>query len=143
MSEQITSATGLPIVLNYASIDDVECLIQLIAQKAKDLNITPIIEAVRTVEDFLGQDVAVFLPLLQQIVCELEGSSEFNDIVYRLLQVCTYNNTLITRQLFNDKPELREDYYKLKVEVVKFNLAPFCKSLSGLLASKVTHEKSL
>lgn len=145
MSKQIMSTAGLPIVLNYASIDDVESLIQLIAQKAKELNITSVVETIASaegIEDLLSQDITTLLPLLQQIICELEGSSEFNDIVYRLLQVCTYNNVIITKQLFNDKPELREDYYKLKIEVVKFNLAPFLKSLSGLLASKATLEKN-
>lgn len=134
MNKQLTSASGLPIILNYANMEDVEQLIQLIARKAKELNLTEIIRSLSSgMEEFLAQDLETILPLLQQVICELEGSEEFNNIVYNLLRVCTYNGIVITRQLFNDKPELREDFYTLKIEVIKFNLSPFLKNLSGRL----------
>ena len=134
MNKQLTSANGLPIILNYANMEDVEQLIQLIARKAKELNLTEVIKSLSSsMEEFLAQDLETVLPLLQQIICELESSEEFNNIVYNLLRVCTYNGIVITRQLFNDKPELREDFYTLKIEVIKFNLSPFLKNLSGRL----------
>lgn len=134
MNKQLTSASGLPIILNYANMEDVEQLIQLIARKAKELNLTEVIRSLSSgMEEFLAQDLETILPLLQQVICELEGSEEFNNIVYNLLRVCTYNGIVITRQLFNDKPELREDFYTLKIEVIKFNLSPFLKNLSGRL----------
>lgn len=133
MSKQLTSSKGLPIILNYADIQDVEELIQLIAKKAKELNLESVVRSLTSFEEFCQQDVQTLLPLLQQIICDLESSKEFNAIVYNLLRVCTFNGIVITQQLFNDKPELREDYYTLKIEVVKFNLAPFLKKLSGKL----------
>lgn len=133
MSKQLTSSKGLPIVLNYADMQDVEELIQLIAKKAKELNLENVVRSLTSFEEFCQQDVQTLLPLLQQIICDLESSKEFNTIVYNLLRVCTFNGIVITQQLFNDKPELREDYYTLKIEVVKFNLAPFLKKLSGKL----------
>lgn len=133
MSKQLTSSKGLPIVLNYADMQDVEELIQLIAKKAKELNLESVVRSLTSFEEFCQQDVQTLLPLLQQIICDLESSKEFNAIVYNLLRVCTFNGIVITQQLFNDKPELREDYYTLKIEVVKFNLAPFLKKLSGKL----------
>lgn len=133
MSKQLTSSKGLPIVLNYADMQDVEELIQLIAKKAKELNLENVVRSLTSFEEFCQQDVQTLLPLLQQIICDLESSKEFNTIVYNLLRVCTFNGVVITQQLFNDKPELREDYYTLKIEVVKFNLAPFLKKLSGKL----------
>ena len=134
MNKQLTSTNGLPIILNYANMEDVEQLIQLIARKAKELNLTEVIKSLSSsMEEFLAQDLETVLPLLQQIICELESSEEFNNIVYNLLRVCTYNGIVITRQLFNDKPELREDFYTLKIEVIKFNLSPFLKNLSGRL----------
>lgn len=133
MSKQLTSSNGLPIVLNYASMKDVEELIQLVALKAKELNLTSLVESLTSFEEFLEQDLKVLIPLLQQIICDLESSTGFNEIVYNLLRPCTYNGVSITRQLFDDKPELREDYYMLKIEVVKFNITPFLKSLNGKL----------
>lgn len=133
MSKQLTSSKGLPIVLNYADMQDVEELIQLIAKKAKELNLESVVRSLTSFEEFCQQDVQTLLPLLQQIICDLESSKEFNAIVYNLLRACTFNGIVITQQLFNDKPELREDYYTLKIEVVKFNLAPFLKKLSGKL----------
>ena len=133
MSKQLMSSKGLPIILNYADMQDVEELIQLIAKKAKELNLENVVRSLTSFEEFCQQDVQTLLPLLQQIICDLESSKEFNTIVYNLLRVCTFNGVVITQQLFNDKPELREDYYTLKIEVVKFNLAPFLKKLSGKL----------
>lgn len=135
---QLTSSNGLPIVLNYADIEIVEELIQLIIRQAESLDLQPIVDkfTALSAENILALDVKEvlpLLPLLQKIVCRLEGSKEFRVIIYKLLSSCTYNNVVITKQLFNDKPELREDYYMLEWEVVKFNITPFLKRLSGRL----------
>ena len=132
----IRSSKGLPIVLNYADTETVEELIQLIMRQAEDLDLTDIIArfSSHSVAEVLESDVAnllPFLPLLQKLLCRLEGSKEYRNMIYRLLSNCTYNGIGITKQLFTDMPELREDYYMLEWEVVKFNVFPFFKRLLG------------
>lgn len=134
--KQLTSSNGLPIVLNYADIEVVEELMQLIVRQAESLDLKPVIEkftalSTNSILELNVEELLPLLPLIQQIICRLEGSSEFRIIVYKLLSACTYNNIVITKQLFNDKPELREDYYMLEWEVVKFNILPFLKRLNG------------
>lgn len=137
MKKELVGNNGATIILNYADTEVVEELIQLIATKCKEINITPLMNALSNAESFLQQDMQVLIPLLKDVICELESDKKFTDIVYNMLRNCTYNNVVISRQLFNDKPEAREDYYMIKKEVVKFNLAPFLKSLSGKLLLKV------
>lgn len=117
--------------LKYAPTEDVEDLIQYMLSSAQQLNLVELVKSFTSLEAFLQQDIEVVVPLLQKIICTLEGSKTFNELVYRLLEYCSINNIPVTRQLFDDKPQLREDYYDLRWEVVKFNLAPFFKRLSG------------
>lgn len=137
MKKELTGNNGAQITLNYADTEIVEELIQLIAVKCKEINIIPLVDALSDAESFLQQDMRVLIPLLKDVICELESDKKFTDIVYNMLRNCTYNNVVISRQLFNDKPEAREDYYMIKKEVVKFNLTPFLKSLNGKLLQSV------
>ena len=143
----ITSSKGLPIVLNYADIEVVEELMQLIIRQAEELDLEPVIKKLTglSTDEILQLDIETFLPLLpllQKIICKLESSKEFKNIVYRLLSSCTYNGVCINKQLFNDKPELREDYYMLEWEVIKFNIRPFLKNLLGRYIQVETVEKN-
>lgn len=132
MDKDFATANGV-YKIKYAPTEDVENLIQYMVNAAEQLNLVELVKSFTSLDNFLQQDVETIIPLLQQIICKLEGSKVFSDLVYKLLECCTINNIPVTRQLFDDKPQLREDYYELKWEVVKFNLAPFFKRLSGKL----------
>lgn len=131
MKKEFTTDHGTYII-KCVDMECIEEVIQLIARKAEELDLTDLAKSFSSIENFLSQDAVIIIPLLQKIICELEGSKEFTELAYEMMGCCTINNVPVSRQLFNDKPELREDYYSLKAEVVKYNLTPFLKRISGL-----------
>lgn len=63
-----------------------------------------------------------------------DTSETFIKAVFKCLSSCLYEGIRkIDEQLFEDLPELREDYYEIIFECCKVNLTPFMKSLSSAL----------
>lgn len=61
-----------------------------------------------------------------------DTSKTFIDKVFECLLSCVYEDARkIDKYLFEDVPELREDYYEIIFECCKVNLTPFFKSLSS------------
>ena len=66
-----------------------------------------------------------------EFLLSMDTSERFEMAVYDCLKHCTYENVIITEQLFDDMKEAREDYYEIIKECVVVNLRPFMKSLSS------------
>lgn len=85
-------------------------------------------------------DVSKFFDTLAQLIINLDTSEEFETAVFECLKCCIYDynerNIKITRQLFDDIPELREDYYEIVTKCCEVNLRPFFKSLSTELSTR-------
>ena len=62
-------------------------------------------------------------------------AEDFDNVINDCMKECTYDNIMITEDLFDDKPEIREDYDRIVMEVVKENLRPFLKGVSGMLSA--------
>lgn len=63
-----------------------------------------------------------------------DTSDKFIANVFKCLASCIYEDVKkIDELLFEDVPELREDYYEIVFECCKVNLTPFFKSLSSAL----------
>ena len=61
-----------------------------------------------------------------------DTSKTFIDKIFECLLSCVYEDARkIDKYLFEDVPELREDYYEIIFECCKVNLTPFFKSLSS------------
>ena len=68
-----------------------------------------------------------------EILVNIDSSDDFEKAVMECLKVCIYDkggkNLKITPQLFDDIPEVREDYYEIIIKCLEENLRPFLKSL--------------
>lgn len=63
-------------------------------------------------------------------VINVDTSDEFDKAVMNCLSNCVYDSFYkINENLFNDKPETREDYYEIVAKCCEVNLRPFFKSL--------------
>lgn len=83
------------------------------------------------------QDGNVLLSKLVDIISAMDSSESFNNAVFECLSSCIYEDFhKITEQLFDDFPELREDYYEIVTKCVEVNLRPFFKSLSSELKTR-------
>lgn len=77
-------------------------------------------------------DFSVLLPLLLKI----DSSDEVHKALFDCLIHCTYNSNKITPALFEDS-KTWEDFYKIAIECIKANIAPFFKGMvSGLNLTK-------
>lgn len=74
---------------------------------------------------------------LIQGVIGLDVSEEFENALMACLARCIYDEKYsINSQLFDDKPEIREDYYEIAVKCCEENLRPFFKSLVSELKAR-------
>ncbi len=83
--------------------------------------------------DFTGLDIALLIDKLAELLFSAEMSDNFEKALFECLTACYIDTNgvknKITRELFDEKPELREDYYEIVSKCVEVNLAPFFKSL--------------
>lgn len=66
------------------------------------------------------------------LISKLSTSEKVEAALWPCMARCTYNNTKITKDLFEDEL-IREDFLVVSKEVLTFCLRPFFKSLGSLL----------
>lgn len=72
-----------------------------------------------------------------ELLINLDSSDEFEKALFTCLENSLYDKFYkITPQLFDDKPEIREDYYEIASACVEVNLRPFFKSLVSALKQR-------
>lgn len=72
-----------------------------------------------------------------------DTSDAFISAVFRCLKGCLYEDIRkIDELIFEDIPELREDYYEIIFECCKVNLTPFFKSLNSALSKAFGQEQT-
>lgn len=82
-------------------------------------------------------EVADVFSSLSNLLITMDTSEGFYNAIFDCLKVCIYDNSYsITAQLFNDKPELQEDYYEIISKCCEVNLRPFFKSLASELSTR-------
>lgn len=80
-----------------------------------------------------GLELAALIDKIAELLFSAEMSDDFSKAVFECLKYCYIEDNgiknKITPQLFDEKPELREDYYEIVSKCVEVNLTPFFKSL--------------
>ena len=88
--------------------------------------------------DLHNIEVSKLFDLVSQLIINADTSEEFDNAVFKCLENCTYDGFFkINMQLFDDKPEIREDYYEIISKCVEVNIRPFFKSLCSEFQSRV------
>lgn len=84
--------------------------------------------------DFKGLDLTLLIDKIAELLFKAETSDKFEKALFECLKVCYLDENgiknKISPQLFDDKPELREDYYEIISKCIEVNLRPFFKSLA-------------
>ena len=88
--------------------------------------------------DFKEANIASLLDKVFELLLSAETSDKFNDALFGCLESCIYDETFkINKQLFDDKPEIIEDYYEIVSNCIEVNLRPFFKSLVAELKTRL------
>lgn len=83
-------------------------------------------------------NVADLFAGISNVVITMDTSDSFETALFECLKVCIYDEKFaITSQLFDDKPELQEDYYEIITKCCEVNLRPFFKSLYSELSTRL------
>ncbi len=131
--EFITTNTQKPVKIIPASFRDVAALKRAVMKIALGGNILNGIQ----LSKISSSDSTGMLTGLIEGIIGLDTSEEFERALMTCLAVCIYDDKFaITSQLFDDKPEIREDYYEIAVKCCEENLRPFFKSLVSELKTR-------
>ena len=131
--KEFEGANGARIVINEADFKTVKRLRCCLAEELKKINID--IGNIKTLEELknIGStNPSKALDMIKNCILGLECSDSFNSVMSKCLEICTWDNIKITDELFDDRPEAREDYDKIRFEALKVNFAPFLRSLVGV-----------
>lgn len=122
------------IVINEASFRDAMVLKNVVMKNVNSDFLNGIDTSKITLANVL--DIAIGM------ITNIDSSPEFETAIFKCLNGCLYNgNIKITAQLFDDKPELREDYYEIVAKCAEANLRPFFKSLVSELKTRFNQLK--
>lgn len=132
MVKECTTVNGnATLILNEATFADCIILQSVIMEEAKKLKLDI---GNMEIEDFEFTSMSKLLDNIKDLFFGLMTSDKFERIIFKCLGYCTYNNVKITKQLFDDMLEARQDYYQIIKECVEINLNPFLKSLTSQLS---------
>lgn len=114
------------IVINPATFAEAS---QLKKEAMKCLSNANLIQSI-DFSKFSNMEVNKLFAAVSELIINADSSTDFEDAVFVCLGRCSCDNIAITKQLFDDKPELREDYYEIVAKCCEENLRPFFKSLA-------------
>lgn len=127
--EFITQNGHYKIVINAAPLKDAQALKRAVWNEAGKLGLN--------LDNLGGIQAEKFLGKLADLVIALDGSEVFENAIFKCLENCLYDGVIkINQQLFDDKSELRADYYEIVSACAEENLRPFFKSLVTALKLK-------
>ena len=132
--KEFKGLSGGKIVINCSSMSNVKKLRKALAVELKKVNID--VGDPKNLAELSGtfKDTNKWINIFKDVLLGLETSESFDNIIMECMKDCTYDNIMITESFFDDKPEARQDYDRIVMEVVKENLAPFLKGVSGMLS---------
>ena len=135
MIEFTTQNTKKSVKIIPASFRDATNLKKEVLKSLKDAGI---IQGIN-LESLKNLEVADIINSVANLIITMDISESFDSALFACLKVCIYDNKhSITAQLFDDIPELQEDYYEIVSKCCEVNLRPFFKSLTSELSTRLS-----
>lgn len=134
MEEFVTKNSKKTVKIIPASFKDAIALKKEMLKSLKDAGIIKGI----TLDSLKNLEVADIINSVATLLISMDISETFDNALFNCLKVCIYDNKhSITQQLFDDIPELQEDYYEIVSKCCEVNLRPFFKSLVSELSTRL------
>ena len=129
--EFITQNRQKNVKITAASFQNTVKLKQAVMKCLLDANV------MKDVGDIQNLGLSGIIDKVLNVLLTAETSTGFENTVFECLQTCIYDDKYkINKQLFDDIPEAREDYYEIVSKCVEVNLRPFFKSLVSELKTR-------
>lgn len=133
MLEFIAKNSEKSVKINPASFKDAIALKKEVLKSLKEAGIIKSIN----LESLKNLEVADIINSVANLIITMDISESFDVALFECLKVCIYDNKhSITQQLFDDIPQLQEDYYEIVAKCCEVNLRPFFKSLTSELSTR-------
>lgn len=129
----ISTNTKKKIVINPASFSEASALKKEVMKCLSKANILREIDFSK----FSTTDINKLFTAISELIINADSSPDFEDAVFSCLGRCSCDNISISKQLFDDQPELRADYYEIISKCCEENLRPFFKSLTTELSNRL------
>lgn len=132
MKEVTSKVTGNKIIINCATMKEVQRLKQVIFNEIKK---SPIgVKLIGNDKSLFEKDIDFtgVIDFIKNTLIGIDASDEFMDAIWACLQHCTYKSVYkIDEALFDNEtvPEARKDYYEIILACLEENLNPFIQSL--------------
>ena len=152
MNTKITLTSGKILVMDTISFELCCNIIDILLIEIKKSNIKyPQIKNLNSISDLLK----LSLKDLNFNVVEFVGNSlfslltskELRDLLFKAFERFTYDNIRITRQLFDDVPEARKDYYEICYntlkEIVQFFFPNLISTISETMEEMEEEEEKM
>ena len=127
--------SGKSVKINPASFKNAIALKKEVLKSLKDAGVIDDIN----LEKLKNVNISDVFTSLANVILSIDTSDSFESALFDCLNVCIYDNKFaITQQLFDDKPEIQEDYYEIITKCCEVNLRPFFKSLYSELSTRLS-----
>lgn len=129
----IASNSGKNVKIVPASFKNAVALKKEVLKSLKEAGIIKDI----SIEGLKNLEVTDIINSVANLIISIDISKSFDEALFECLKVCIYDNKhSITQQLFDDIPEIQEDYYEIVAKCCEVNLRPFFKSLVSALSTR-------
>ena len=115
---EYTTEAGKQVVINYAGFKDACELKRYIGLELLKVNVD--------ISDLLNKELdSQSINTLKNLLLTIDSSEEIEKCIFKCLSKSLYDNSRITRELFELDKEAVGEYYNILIACVKENLSPF------------------
>ena len=115
---EYTTETGKQVIINYAGFKDACELKRHIGLELLKVNVD--------ISDLLNKELdSQSINTLKNLILTIDSSEEIEKCIFKCLSKSLYDNSRITRELFELDKEAVSEYYNILIACVKENLSPF------------------
>ena len=132
---EYTTESGKQVVINYAGFKDACELKRQVGLELLKVNVN--------INDLINKELdSQSINTFKDLIFTIDSSKEIEDCLFKCLARSLYNNSKITKELFEDK-EVVHEYYDIMIACMRENLRPFFEKQFATLNELLKQVKNI
>ena len=132
---EYTTESGKQVVINYAGFKDACELKRQVGLELLKVNVN--------INDLINKELdSQSINTFKDLIFTIDSSKEIEDCLFKCLARSLYNNSKITKELFEDK-EVVHEYYDIMIACMRENLSPFFEKQFATLNELLKQVKNI